>query len=68
MSKKKKFARVRKTYKEWRKMRKCKNKKGQVMSYFMAAWCAFSNDELIEFLSLCNKKDFKEMTMYPLWM
>ena len=67
MSKKKKFVKVRKTYKEWRKMRKCKDG-DRVMLYFMSAWCTFNNDELIEFLSLCNKKDFKEMATYPLWM
>ena len=65
---KKKFAGVHRVYINWTEMRKCKhNKKGRIMAYFMGAWSAFSDDECVEFIHMCNKKDLKVLMTYPLW-
>jgi len=66
---KKKYAGVRRVYINWTGMRKCKsNKKDNVMRYFMGAWTAFDDNQAVEFLHMCTKKDLKALMSYPMWM
>jgi len=66
--KKKKYAGVRRVWINWHGMRKCKsNSQKEVMCYFLGAWTAFDNEECIEFIRLCTRKDMRLIMTYPIW-
>lgn len=66
--KKKKFSGVRRVYINWHGMRKCKsNAPAIVQNYFMGAWSAFDDDQAVEFIHMCTKKDLKALMSYPMW-
>ena len=67
MSKKRK-RRVKLVYENWHEMLKNpKNDRKQIMWYFMGAWTAFTDSQIVEFLGMTTKKDRKVLMTYPLW-